>query len=200
MPDQWRQALGDLSEVGPDEGLLERARSSPPRGDLSPPRSRVVAIVVALVLFAASSVFVWRVFDPGSASTSAGVPGYPSPPASGQYILLPDHAVPADNFEVDVTAITNLPEGTLVAISTSTTGICCLPVEAGEVSFATQDSSCFGMVGDTPDDLTFDVSIAAKPSFEPWSIPGPVPDTGPPEQPAAVVSELGDDFGRLSGD
>lgn len=67
-------------------------------------------------------------------------PGYPSPPASGYYILLPDRGEQVDDFTARVTALTNLPDGTLLDISTTDEGTCCPPVEDSKISFTTQDS------------------------------------------------------------
>jgi hypothetical protein len=47
------------------------------------------------------------------------LPGYPSPPASGYYILLPDQAEQMEDSDARVTALTNLPDGTLLDISTT---------------------------------------------------------------------------------
>lgn len=165
-------------------------------------RSRALAIVVAFAVFAAAGIFVWRAFTPGSTRPAqVGEPGYPTPPASGYYILLPDESEQVDNFNVRVRALTNLPEGTLLDVSTTDMGTCCLPVEASMITFETQDSACFGFVGQHPNGTTFDVTVTAKPDFEPWVVPGPAGgDDGPPQQPDSVLDILGADFENLSGD
>lgn len=200
MTERWRRELGRLSEIGPDDELLERARSTPPRSGLPSRRSSVVVIVVALAVFASAGAFAWLAFDPGATTSNRVGMAYPSPPASGHYVLLPDRAVQLDAFDVQVTAVTNLPDGTLLQISTSTTGICCPPVEGGEVTFDTQDSSCFGMAGDIPDGGTFEVTITARPSFEGFPSTGLAGESqDPPEQPEAVLLALGQSFENLSG-
>ena len=120
-------------------------------------------------------MFAWRAFVPGSTGpVQVWRPGYPSAPDSGYYVLLPDQAERVDDSDTRVTALTNLPEGTLVDISTTNEGTCCLPVEDSRIIFTTQDSACYGVVGQQPNGTTFDVTITAKPDFELWILPGAI--------------------------
>jgi hypothetical protein len=61
------------------------------------------------------------------------------------------------------------------------------------------DSACYGFVGQHAEGTTFDVTITARPSFEPWIVPG-LPDPKAPQQPDSVIQLLGQDFDNLSGD
>ena len=93
-------------------------------------------------------MFAWRAFVPGSTGpVQVWRPGYPSAPDSGYYVLLPDQAERVDDSDTRVTALTNLPEGTLVDISTTNEGTCCLLVEDSRIIFTTQDSACYGSSG-----------------------------------------------------
>jgi hypothetical protein len=161
----------------------------------------VAVIVVAFAVFASAGLLTWRAFAPGGGPVTAWQPGYPSPPASGYYILLPDQAeqLQSETFTVRVTALTNLPDGTLLGISTTDEGSCCPPVKDSKITLTTQDSACYGFVGQQAEGTTFDVTITARPSFEPWIVPG-LPDPKAPQQPDSVIQLLGRDFDNLSGD
>jgi len=203
MTERWRRELSRLSGLRPADELLERARLGPTTALPEPRRaSPVLAIVVAFAVFAAGGVLAWRAFAPGSTGPAqVWRPGYPSPPASGYYILLPDQAERLDASDARVTALTNLPDGTLVDISTTNEGMCCLPVEDSKITFTTQDSACYGFVGQQPSGPMFDVTITARPDFEPWVVRGPLEeDPEPPEQPDSVIRVLGPRFENLSGD
>jgi hypothetical protein len=169
-------------------------------GSLERRRSRGPTIVVAAAVFLASGLLLWRAFPANpDASERVWAQGYPSPPPSGYYILLPEEAESIGDFEARVTALTHLPSGTLLDISTTNEGTCCLPVEDSTITFTTQDSSCFGFVGQPPRATSFEVTITAKPDFEPWGVLGPGP-SDPPEQPDSVLNALGQRFEHLSGD
>jgi hypothetical protein len=201
MTERWRRELSRLRELRPADELLERARLGPTTAVPEPRKaSPVLAIVVAFAVFAAGGVLAWRAFPPGSTGPAqVWRLGYPSPPASGYYILLPDQAERMDAFTAHVTALTNLPDGTLVDISTTDEGTCCLPVKDSKIAFTTQDSACFGFVGQEPSGTTFDATITAKPDFEPWVVPGPFDeDPKPPQQPDRVLRILGQRFENLS--
>jgi hypothetical protein len=165
--------------------------------------TRVLTVIVAFSVFAAAGVLAWQALGPAGGPPPARVwePGYPSPPATGYYVLFPDQAEvsPDQPFSAVVTALTNLPEGTLVSITTTNEGSCCPPVNNGEITFTTQDSSCYGLVGARLSDRSFTETITAQPDFLPFSVPGPI-DPKPPEQPASVLAVLGQDFENLSGD
>jgi hypothetical protein len=163
--------------------------------------SRGPTIAVAVAVFLASGFLLWRAVAPGSDTTpDQARQGYPSPPPSGYYILLPAVAEPTGEFEARVTALTNLPDGTLLDILTTNDGMCCLPVEDSRIIFTTQDSSCYGFVGEPPRGTSFDVTITAKPDFEPWVVPGIGGSSDPPRQPDSVLGTLGQRFEHLSGD
>ncbi|HEY3211781.1 MAG TPA: hypothetical protein VGL16_01050 [Actinomycetota bacterium] len=162
----------------------------------------MAVIVFAFALFASAGVLTLRAFTPGGGPATVWQPGYPSPPASGYYILLPDEAeqLQDETFTVRVTALTNLPDGTLLGISTTDEGSCCPQVKDSKITFTTQDGACYGFVGQQAEGTTFDVTITARPSFEPWIVPGPGPSPKAPEQPDSVIDILGRDFDNLSGD
>ena len=160
---------------------------------------RVSTIVAAFAIATGAAVLLWRAFDPGSTDPRSVWPhGYPSPPGDGYYILLPDRAEPVDD-STKITAVTNLPDGTLIAISTTTEGICCPPVRDSRITFTIQDQACYGSVGEHPGASTFDVTITTKPDFEPWVVPGPGLSEAP-LQPDSVLRLLGPRFERLSGE
>jgi hypothetical protein len=199
MTERWRREPERPRDLRFDDETFDRAPASPP---LEPRRtSRALAIVVAFAVFATAGIFAWRAFAPDSTRPAeVWEPGYPTPPPSGYYILLPDQAEQMADFNVRVTALTNLPDGTLLDVSMTDMGSCCLPLEDSRVTFETQDSACFGFVGQHPDGTSFDVTITAKPDFEPWVVPGPATDTSPPQQPESVLRILGSGFENLSGD
>jgi hypothetical protein len=216
MTERWRRELRRLDQAAPSDGLLERARRGPtrdlPEGRVAP---RGLVVVVAFALFAASGALVWRALEPGGGpavgSPDAAAPTYPSPPASGYYILLPDRGEQITEqteigySEVRVTALTNLPDGTLLDISTTDMGTCCPSVEDSTITFTTQDGACYDFVGDVRSGTTFDVTITAKPSFEPWIVPGggvtaDGEEPQAPQQPPDVLAELGPGFENLTGD
>jgi hypothetical protein len=203
MTERWRRELGRLSQLRPADDLLRRARLGPTSALPEPRRaSPVLAIVLALAVFAAGGALAWRAFVPGSTGpVQVWRPGYPSAPDSGYYVLVPDQAERVDDSDARVTALTNLPEGTLLDISTTNEGTCCLPVEDSRIIFTTQDSACYEVVGQPPNGTTFDVTITAKPDFEPWILPGAIGgDPEPPQQPDSVLRVLGSGFENLSGD
>lgn len=65
MPERWRRELGSLDELSPPPGVVSEARERLPRASEPGPsgRSRVVAGVVALGVFALAATFVWRSFE-----------------------------------------------------------------------------------------------------------------------------------------
>jgi hypothetical protein len=205
IPERWRKELKRLSGFHPSDRVLERARLGPVSSVREPSSAPpMVVIVVAFAVFASAGVLMWRAFTPGGGPATVWEPGYPSPPASGYYILFPDQAersqAQGEAFRVRVTALTNLPDGTLLDITTTDEGTCCIPVKDSKIRFTTQDGACYGLIGQHPEGSTFDVTITAKPSFEPWIIPGPGPSPKAPQQPDSVVDVLGRDFDNLSGD
>jgi hypothetical protein len=131
-------------------------------------------------------------------------PGYPSPPAWGYYILFPDQAersqAQGETFRVRVTALTNLPDGTLLDITTTDEGTWLHPGEGLEDHVHHAGRRLLRLRRAASEGSTFDVTITAKPSFEPWIIPGPGPSPKAPQQPDPVVDVLGRDFDNLSGD
>jgi hypothetical protein len=202
VAERWRRELKRLRELRPGDELLDRARRGSPSADPAPRIvSRSLTIIVAFAVFAAGGVFVWQAFIPGSTDPAqVWQRGYPSPPAVGYYILLPDQGEQISDFNVRVTALTNLPDGTLLDISTTDEGTCCPPVADSRISFTTQDSACYGYVGQQPREPTFDVTITTRPDFEPWVLPGAAPTSQPPQQPDSVIRVLGQRFENLSGD
>ncbi len=83
MTERWEQRLGELQvEAPPDmwrrvqQGPRWQSRFGPP-----PRRQRVLAIVVALAVFAAAAVLVWNVFAPGAGrpASTAGWETYRDP-------------------------------------------------------------------------------------------------------------------------
>ena len=210
MGERWRRKLKRIEELRPTDELLGQARLGP-RADLPErrPVSWFVTAVVAFGLFAAAGGLAWRALVPsgGAASVPVWEPGYQSPPVSGYYVLFPDHADPSSDqpFSSEVTALTNLPDGTLVSITTTNEGSCCPPVKDGKITFTTQDSSCYGLVGAPLSVPGFTETITARPDIESIGILGPAIGPGgdtwqPPEQPEAVLRILGQHFENLSGD
>jgi hypothetical protein len=162
-----------------------------------------VVILVALTVFVAAGIVTVRAFDIAQRPARVSAVGYPSPPASGYYILLPDQggitATPNQQFSVRMTAITNLPEGTLVGWNAGDTGTCCPPVSDGKIVMTFGDSSCYGPVGDVGNSPGFDVEITARPDTGDLKFIGPGTN-GPPEQPPSVIDVLGPHFENLTGD
>jgi hypothetical protein len=202
VAERWRRELKRLRELRPGDELFDRARhGSTSTGSAPRLVSRALTIIVAFAVFAAGGVLLWRGFMPGSAdATRVWQRGYRSPPGTGYYILLPDQGEQVANFNVRVTALTNLPDGTLLDISTTNEGTCCPPVADSKISFTEQDSACYGFVGQPPSGAAFDVTITTRPDFGPWVIPGPVQASKPPQQPESVLRILGQRFQNLSGD
>jgi hypothetical protein len=202
MTERWRRELRRIRELTPADALLDRARSGPVMRLGEPTKSpRLLVIIAAFVVFAGGSVLAWRAFsvEPVATPTRIWQSGYPSPPPSGYYLLLPDQAEQKSNFTVRFTALTNLPDGTRLDISTTNEGTCCPQVENSQISVTTQDGDCYGFLGEQPSGRSFDVTMTAKPDFEPWSVPGPGDSTAP-QQPEGVLRVLGTHFEKLSGD
>lgn len=63
MTERWKRELSRIDEVQPDEGLLERARRGPTRGEPQPSRaSRVGTVVLAFAAVALAGVLLVRAF------------------------------------------------------------------------------------------------------------------------------------------
>jgi hypothetical protein len=208
MADRWRGELRRLSALEPDDGLLSRAREGPHRdldeGPKVPKFPKFLVVLVALAVFGTAGLLTWQAFTPGSGPGRHWQPGYPSPPASGYYILFPgqDGVHPSgggDGFGVTLTALTNLPDGTLVEVSAGDAGTCCPPVKNGSIDVAAGNQSCYGPVGDAANSPGFDVEITVRPDTDRLVFPGPG-QAGPPRQPQSVLDVLGPHFENLTGD
>jgi hypothetical protein len=161
------------------------------------PRSKMLAIAVAFAVFVGGVVLVWQAFGRGGVARPDRA--YPSPPASGYYVLFPEQAEHgSDAISAEVTAITNLPDGTLLSISTTNEGSCCRPVKDGKIAISTQNSACYGLVG-AGNSPGFTVEITAQPDSGGQSLTGPS-NAKSPEQPVGVLDILGRHFENLSGD
>jgi hypothetical protein len=205
MGDRWRRELRRLSALEPDDDLLFRAREGP-RHDFAEGSkgSKLLVISVALAVFCAAGVLTWQAFAPGSGPGLASQPGYPSPPASGYYVLFPDQAsvqAKADDMSrATLTAITNLPDGTLLSISGGD-WTCCPPVKDGGIVVTAGNQTCYGMVGDAGNSPGFDVEITARPDTGSLIFPGPMTgSSSAPKQPPSVLEVLGPNFENLTGD
>ncbi len=206
MSERWRRELHRLSGLGPSPDLLGRAREGP-RPDIreSRARSRWVAGITATLVAVAGGVVGWRAFGTGGQGTGPGPVASVSeaPPADGYFIQLPAEAEPASQFEVTLTATTNLPEGTRLDISTTDEGSCCPPVEDGRIAISTQNSACYGPVGAAGNSPGFSVTVTARPDIDTFVFPGPMRPGGQShqmEQPDSVFRVLGENFERLTGD
>jgi hypothetical protein len=206
MGDRWRRELRRLSALEPDDDLLLRAREGP-RHDLDegPKGSKILVVSVALAVFGAAGVLTWQAFAPGSAPGPASQPGYPSPPPSGYYILFPDqdavHDQVDDGSRATLTAITNLPDGTLLSMYGGDEGTCCPPVKDGGIVVTAGNQTCYGPVGDAANSPGFDVEITARPDTGSLIFPGLSASTSSaPTQPPSVLDVLGPNFENLTGD
>jgi hypothetical protein len=160
-------------------------------------RSKMLAIALAFAVFVVGVVLVWQAFGRGGVARPDRA--YPSPPASGYYVLFPEQAEQgSDAISAEITAITNLPDGTLMSISTTNEGSCCPPVKDGKLVISTQNSACYGFVG-AGNSPGFTAEVTAQPDFRPWAAPG-ASNAKPPEQPVGVLDILGRHFENLSGD
>jgi hypothetical protein len=91
MPERWVDDLQRLRTLEPSADVWERSQRGP-RGDGMPPRrDRVVAGVVALVVFAAAGTFAWRALRPGE---SERVPVGPAQPRATVTFLGSDPEYP----------------------------------------------------------------------------------------------------------
>jgi hypothetical protein len=204
MSERWRRELRRLSALEPDDDLLLRVHEGPrpgPEEVRKAPRSLV--ILVALAVFGAAGLLTWDAFTPTSGPGRVGEPGYPSPPVSGYYILFPgqDGVQPGGDtpFGVTLTALTNLPEGTLVGWNGGDTGTCCPAVKDGKIVMTFSNPSCYGPVGDAANSTGFTVEITARPDTSSLIFPG----LGSPPaqaQPPSVLDVLGPHFENLTGD
>jgi hypothetical protein len=177
-------------DTSPPESPPERA--SPGRG---------IVAVVAFLFLLGGAVTAWRAFGPGSNAPATGGASA-SASQGGYYVSFPPDADRGEGaFSAQVTAATNLPNGTLVSISTTDEGTCCPAVKDGTIAVTTSDGSCYALVGAAGSSSGFTVTITAKPDFLPWVVIGPGPgNTNPPQQPASVLAILGQHFENLSGD
>jgi hypothetical protein len=206
MGDRWRRELRRLSALEPDDDLLSRAHEGPRRDlDEGPRGSKILVVSVALAVFGAAGVLTLQAFAPGSGPRLAPQPGYPSPPASGYYVLFPDQdsvrAEGGDGSRATLTAITNLPEDTLLSISGGDEGTCCPPVKDGGIVVTAGNQTCYGPVGDAANSPGFDVEITARPDTDSLIYPGPISGSSSgPKQPPSVLDVLGPNFETLTGD
>jgi hypothetical protein len=156
--------------------------------------------VVAFLVLVGGAVAAWQVLGPGRQHGARGMAS-PSPTQIGYYVSFPTEAERGDGqFSARVSVATNLPDGTLVSISTTDEGSCCPAVKDGTITVTTSDGSCYGLVGTAATSDDFSVTITARPDFLPWVVPGPGPGSKPPQQPASVLSILGQHFENLSGE
>lgn len=222
MSERWRRELRRLSSLTPSDELFRQAGQGS-RGGPEPGRSRsgLVAVAAVVVVCTAAALLSWRAFGshvtgPQSTTPPAGTTA-PTPSlspevseATGYFIQFPDRAEPASpasgGFRVRVVATTNLPDGTRVEISTTDEWSCCPQVEGGRIVVETDDSSCYGPVGDAANSTGFEATVTVRPDLDTLYFPGPVAPGGDSgsgvknEQPQSVVHVLGPNFERLSGD
>lgn len=161
-----------------------------------PRRRRAVVILVAFAVFLAPVLVLWVLGRDGGPSAAA-------PQDEGYFVSFPEEAASIDAFDAEIVAETNLPEGTIVWIATTNGGSCCPPVENGTIAYTTQNTSCFGLVGNTANGAPFAVTITVQREFD-VQFPGPMSfgeeESGPQVQPDSVLAVLGEDFEHLTGD
>jgi len=188
--------------------------SAPPLPDHEPaPKgrgARFATIVVAFGVFAlAAGVFVvpalWMRSSEGPGAAPSGATSYPPVPLTGYYVVFP--SVPDGGR---VIAITNLPEGTLYAVSSGNAGSdgfdsfsCCPAVHDGYMGAEGFNDTCNSPVGAIGNSSGFDVTIEIQPDFS--SVMGGFPrppgaSLGPTSQPDNVLAVLGNRFENLTGD
>jgi hypothetical protein len=159
-------------------------------------------------VFIPAGLFAWNAFRSGPAPHGAlGRAGYPSPPGSGYWILLPDQVDPVPDSSsgaVKIVALTNLPDGTLYSTSTSESGSCCPAVKGGQIVLHETNNSCNGLVGNVGNSPGLSVTITTSADTGRGMIlGGPFVQGGGsdlPHQPDSVLRVLGHDFENLSGD
>lgn len=189
-----------------------------PTEPASPQRrgAKIATILVAFGVFAlAIAVFAVPALrlsgDPTIAPRAVASTSYPAPPQTGMWILFPAEASPGKGSGMEVVALTNLPDGTLVRTSDSVYGPqagepdtqgygCCSAVKGGVVVVGVGNQTCYGLVGDIGNSAGFAVTITVSPEPD---MPHSVPMGGtyePQTQPDAVLQLLGDHFQYLQGD
>src|SRR5438105_2252206 len=99
--------------------------------------SRGIAAVVALLVLLGGAVLAWQLLGTGRHGGSGGGVS-PHVSEAGYWVVFPDQARPGTGqFSVQVTASTNLPDGTLVSIDTTDEGTCCPAVKDGTITVST---------------------------------------------------------------
>lgn len=136
--------------------------------------------------------------------------GYPSPPASGYWVLFPDVATPSADgqpFTVDLQLLTNLPDGTLYRVSYQATPVsgdsCCQAVKDGRIAVSLQNDSCNMPVGEAGNSQGFSLTATVAPSYPgPFSQPQGSPHLSGSigEQPPRVTAVLGTKLENLTGE
>jgi len=179
---------------------LDEPSSAEP-SDLPSIGRRLGAIVLAFAVFALAGAFVWNAFRSGPTSQdSTPSNGYPSPPASGYWILFPDAPEPVGDGPdgaVRVVALTNLPDGTLFLTNTDRGGMCCSAVTGGQMIVQASSSACDKVSGVHSPGTT--ITITADADIGQHVLGVPVGGQ-PPRQPDSVLAILGDGFENLTGD
>jgi hypothetical protein len=184
-----------------------------------PPRRRLVTIIVAFVVFGiALAIFAVPALRLGSngpveAQASGSASGYPSPPASGYWVIFPKDISPGDGSGVQVIAETNLPDGTVYqtgsavfgtgpeVVSSSSYG-CCETVSNGLIGLSAGNDTCSATVGGVGRSSGFSVTVTITPTVDDartWMFDGST-SSHRFDQPDEVLSILGDRLQGLEGD
>lgn len=179
---------------------VERRLDEPSSSDLPSTEHRIGVVVLAFTVFAVAGMFVWNAFrseSPPRGATSSN--GYPSPPASGYWIVLPDapELVGDGSDGVKIVALTNLPDGTLFGVNTDKSGMCCPPVTAGQMVIEESSSACDLMAGDHNPGTSITIWTFADIGQHVFGVPI---GSEPPQQPDSVLATLGAHFENLTGD
>lgn len=138
-------------------------------------------------------------FDIGRRAEETPLSGYPSPPASGYWVVFPDAPEPVgdDSDGVKIVALTNLPDGTLFGVGTERSGMCCPPVTDGQMVIDESNSACDLVSGDHTPGTSITIWTFADIGQHVFGVPV---GSQPPQQPDSVLAILGAHFENLSGD
>lgn len=202
----WLHSVDGVVPPPKDWDALERrveSRTTSTRVGASPSTaSRLMAIVVGGAISLAAFAFAWTAWRSPASNDDATITAasYPDPPQDGYWFVFP-YSPDADgdgSGGVTVVARTNLPDGTLVMILTSSGGGCCQAVSGGKIVVQVSPAACSPQPPVSQAGGQATITLLAAPDVGERIFGVPL-GSAPPGQPKIVLQTLGTHFENLSG-